>query len=130
MDTLTFDAVARRAARALDRRSLLGLVASSLVAGGFRPVAACKPGHSCGGGGNGNNHQGGGGGKNKKDKKDKKCRKQATACIAAVAAYCTAQYGFDITQNNLCRLAHHECCGLYRDCKTAKADQCIREVPY
>jgi hypothetical protein len=132
MDGPRFDALARRTAGALGRRSLVGAVAGAALAVAVSPRTFAKKdshhddddGHHGGGGnhGGGNNH-----GKDK-DKKDKNCGELARSCVKQVINHCQLNYPYNVDQQNNCRTLYFECCGIYKKCKINEGDQCIRDV--
>ena len=125
-----FDVVARRAARALDRRSLLGLLTGTLLAGALQPVAAGLGGgsdHKGGGGGNGGGDKGGGRERQKKRRQDRKdknfCKKNAQVCRNTVIVYCATSPewgGTDPVNFALCyNFYDSQCCVPLGQCKPA-----------
>jgi hypothetical protein len=100
MNDGTFDAFARQAGTARDRRSSLkALGAAALVAAAGASQAQA-------------------GKKGKKAKK--KCRKQQGACQAVVAAFCA--------EDETCEQDLFECCALMASCNATAATECFIDV--
>jgi hypothetical protein len=112
MDERTFDSLTRRAAEAVDRRALLGLL-------GAAALSTTDSSAAWAGGGKGH----------KKKKKKKGCphKDARDECSDRWHNYCSIQY--DGEQYNSCFAAYHHCCGLY--CSDLDAVlPCIDAVPW
>jgi hypothetical protein len=152
MNDQTFDAFARRAAAQLDRRSLLGLLGGTVLAG-IVPLAAGatfpdEDHHHGDGGHDGKGKKGSGkkgDGKGKKgsggNNDEKHCKGRARTCRGFFNKYCYESYFCDDTVHAdctdeeqfdyvACQNEYIECCGLYLDCKKDRADACVMAVPY
>ena len=100
--------VIRRAAAAVDRRSVLALVAGSVLPVGVGSLAATA--------------------ENKKKKRRKGCKKDRHECTALAQDYCAAQY--DSPNTEACLADIGVCCQLLAKCKYKAANQCNREIPW
>ena len=121
MNDRVFDAVARRTARALDRRSLLGLVTGIGIAAAATPrrmIAKKNHHHHPDGGG------GGGGGNNDKDKK---CKKDGKSYTKLLDGLCVAQYFYDLVLAASCAACFDVCAGHVAKCKTGDARACTND---
>lgn len=113
MDNRGFDALTRRAAGALHRRAVFGVLTGAVL-------AAMSPSHPA---------LADKGGKDTREKK--RCRKQARVCLSAVIAYCHDAFGVDTVLSVICLGALLPCCRHYKQCKEGKGDACLarREPP-
>lgn len=116
MNEPAFDAFVRRAANALDRRSLLGVLTGAMLTAAVDPLAtdAKKKKKK----------------KNKKDEKkdDKKqaaCLQQAADCRAGSEVYCKNKHCCDDGARALCLAQRSNCCDLYAACDESGGNACI-----
>jgi hypothetical protein len=99
--------VIRRAAAAVDRRSVLALGAGGVLPIGFGLFAATAE---------------------TKKKRRKGCKKDRKECTALRNEYCSAQY--DSPDTEACLADIGVCCQLLAKCKYKAANKCNRAIPW
>ena len=128
MDDLNFDAFSRRAAEALHRRSVLGILGGAVLAALSPFAAVAKKGGGKGGKGKRKNGK-------KKGKKKKPCpdgKELQNACAFEFVAngtnssHCQDFFNPDIRRE--CQDDAEKCCKHLANCKFGKASECLAKL--
>ena len=120
MNQSTFDALVRRAATGLDRRSLLAALGIPVVLTAIDPLSMkARKGK-----------KGGKGHDKDKKKKKKDCPRQEADCFSGSRAYCSNTYGAHSTHpdpelESRCLDERFPCCILIGKCKQGEGNTCL-----